>query len=86
MSFVDEIYSMYRKQLTGDEEDAVIVVLNLLEEHSKSNILNKIHEMEDNEVIQMFAMYLIEMLKVKMAQEGVGGSGFNSDSSHSRHH
>lgn len=86
MSFVDEIYSMYRNQLTGDEEDAVVLVLNLLEEHSKSDILNKIHTMEDNEVIQMFAMYLIEMLKVKMAQEGVGGSDFNSDNSDSRFH
>lgn len=86
MSFVDEIYEMYRNHLTGDEEDAVALVLNLLQEHKKSDILKKVQEMDDYEIFQMFAMYLIEMLKAKMAQEGVGDSNFKSQLSNTRLH
>ena len=32
MRFVDEVYSMYRDQLGDDEEDAVAIVLSILEE------------------------------------------------------
>lgn len=86
MRFVDEIYEMYRNHLTGDEEDAVALVLNLLQEHEKSDLLKMIDKMEDHEVFQMVAMYLIEMLKAKMAQEELGGADFKTDSSHSRYH
>lgn len=86
MSFVDEIYEMYRNHLTGDEEDAVALVLNLLQEHKKNDILKKVQEMDDYEIFQMFAMYLIEMLKAKMAQEGVGDSNFKSQLSNTRLH
>ncbi|GBF10241.1 DUF6154 family protein [Tepidibacillus infernus] len=78
MKFVNEIYELYRNHLTGDEEDAVALVLNLLEDHKKNDILHVIQEMEEHEVYQMFAMYLIEMLKAKMAQESVGGSDFKT--------
>lgn len=78
MSFVDEIYAMYKNRLTGTEEDAVALVLNLLEDHSKSDLLSLIKKMEDEEVYQMVAMYLIEILKLKMAQEGVGGTNFKT--------
>lgn len=82
MGFVDEIYAMYRSHLTGDEEDAVALVLDLLQDHTKEDLLKKIHGMDDNEIFQMFAMYLIEMLKAKMAREGVGGSDFKTSTSH----
>ncbi len=78
MSFVDEIYEMYRNHLTGSEEDAVALVLNLLQEHDKNDIIKKIQDMDDYEIIQMFAMFLIEMLKVKMAQEGLGDVDYKS--------
>lgn len=86
MSFVDEIFAMYRNHLTSDEEDAVALVMNLLEEHNSSEILKMINEMDDNEVLQMFAMYLIEMLKIKMAREGVGGSDFKTNPTDHRLH
>jgi len=86
VSFVDEIYEMYRNHLTGDEEDAVALVLNLLQEHKKGDIMKKIQEMDEYEVFQMFAMYLIEMLKAKMAQDGVGDDNFKSNLTNSRYH
>lgn len=70
MSFVDEVYSLYKDHLTEDEEDAVAVVLSILEDQSRENVMKIIAEMPDHEVIQMLGVYLVEMIKLKMAQEG----------------
>lgn len=86
MNFVDEIYEMYRKRLTGDEEDAVALVLNLLEDHNRSDLMKMVNDMEDEEVFQMLAMWLIEMLKVKMAQEELGNLIYKPESSDSTLH
>lgn len=70
MSFVDEVYSLYRDQLNDDEEDAVAIVLSILEEQSRENVMQLINEMSDDEIIQMMGVYLVEMLKMKMIQDG----------------
>lgn len=71
MSFVDEIYEMYKSQLTGDDEDAIALVLNLLQDHKREELLSKINEMEDYEIYQMLSIYLIEALKVKIAEGNI---------------
>jgi len=86
LRFVDEMYEMYRNNLAGEEEDAVALVLNLLHEHNKSDILHMVNNMEEDELFQMFAMYLIEMLKAKMAQEGIGESNFKTVITDTRYH
>lgn len=73
MSFIDEVYSLYRDHLTGDEDDAVTIVLSILEDQSRENVMKIIDEMNDQEVIQMLGVYLVEMIKMKMAQEGKTG-------------
>ncbi len=70
MRFVDEVYSMYRDQLGDDEEDAVAIVLSILEEQSREDIMQLIESMDDDEVMQMMGVYLVEMLRMRMAQEG----------------
>lgn len=70
MSFIDEVYSLYREQLDGDEEDAVTIVLSILEDQSRENVLKLIDQMSDDEVVQMMGVYLVEMLKMKMIQDG----------------
>lgn len=70
MSFIDEVYSLYKDHLKGDEEDAVSIVLSILEDQSRENVMKIINEMNDQEVIQMLGVYLVEMIKMKMAQEG----------------
>ncbi|MBA4493625.1 DUF6154 family protein [Paenactinomyces guangxiensis] len=70
MSFVDEVYSLYRDQLNDDEEDAVAIVLSILEEQSRDDVMQLINEMNDDEIIQMMGVYLVEMLKMKMIQDG----------------
>ncbi|MGA8942546.1 MAG: DUF6154 family protein [Thermoactinomyces sp.] len=70
MSFVDEVYDLYRDQLADDEEDAVTIVLSILEEQSRENMMELIHQMDNDEIMQMLGVYLVEMLKVKMVQDG----------------
>ena len=70
MRFEDQVYSLYRDQLTDDEEDAVLIVLSILEDQSKENIMELIASMSDDEVLQMMGVYLVEMLKLKMIQDG----------------
>ncbi|SMO84686.1 DUF6154 family protein [Melghirimyces algeriensis] len=70
MRFVDNLYSLYREHLQEDEENAVSVVLNVLEEQNREDIMKLIKDMDDEEIVQMMGVYLVEMLKMKMAQEG----------------
>lgn len=70
MSFVDDVYSLYRDQLNDEEEDAVAIVLSILEEQNREQVMQLINEMSDDEIIQMMGVYLVEMLKMKMIQDG----------------
>ncbi|SDX04058.1 hypothetical protein SAMN05444487_10961 [Marininema mesophilum] len=70
MRFVEDIYSLYRDQLGEDEDNAISVVISILEDQYRNDMMKLIKEMEDDEVIQMVGMYLVEMLKMKMAQDG----------------
>lgn len=70
MSFVDEVYDLYRDQLSDDEEDAVAIVLSILEEQSREHMMQLIEQMDDDEITQMLGVYLVEMLKLKMVQDG----------------
>jgi hypothetical protein len=63
---------MYRDKLTGDEEDVTAIVMGLLHGQSKEELMQWIQEMQDTEIYQMLGLYLMEMLRVKMAEEGVG--------------
>ncbi len=73
MSFVDEIYDMYKSHLSGNEEDAIALVLNLLQDHKREELLSKINEMDDYEIYQMLSIYLIEALKVRIAKGEIDG-------------
>ncbi|MXQ55539.1 DUF6154 family protein [Shimazuella alba] len=70
MSFADEVYSMYREQLQDDEEDAISIVLNLLEDQSHEDLLRLLEKLSIDELSQMLGIYLVEMLKIKMIQDG----------------
>jgi hypothetical protein len=70
MSFVDEIYSLYRDQLNDGEEDAVAIALSVLKEQSREHVMQLIYKMSDDEIIQMMGIYLVEMLKMKMMRDG----------------
>ncbi|EGK08450.1 DUF6154 family protein [Kroppenstedtia eburnea] len=85
MRFVDDLFSLYREHLADDEENAVSVVLNILEDQTREDIMKLIREMDDEEVIQMVGVYLVEMLKMKIAQEG-DGTDWDSAINRPRYH
>jgi hypothetical protein len=72
MKLVNDIYNLYRDKLTGDEEDVPAIVMSLLHGQSKEELLQWVQEMQEPEVYQMLGLYLMEMLRIKMAEEGIG--------------
>jgi Family of unknown function (DUF6154) len=72
MKFVDELYEYYKNRLTGDEEDAEVMTMSILEELDRNDLLQLIQEMTDEELMGMVGLYILESLKAKMAQDGIG--------------
>jgi glycosylphosphatidylinositol transamidase (GPIT) subunit GPI8 len=79
MKLVNELFNIYKHQLTGDEEDADIIAFAVLEELSREDLLDMVGEMNEQELFDMVGVYLIEMLKGKMAQEGILSESMNRD-------
>lgn len=71
MKFVDDLFKLYREQLTGDDEDAIEIVLHLFADHKREDLERFISELSDEEVFQMVSFYVIEMVKRKMTEEGL---------------
>lgn len=72
MKLVDRMYELYKDQLVGDEEDAVLIVTGVLEDLEREHMLEWIQEMSNLEVYEMLGNYLVDKLKTKMAEEGLG--------------
>lgn len=72
MKLVDDLFQMYRNHLTGDEEDAPAIVMSVLEDFNRKDLLKLIKEMKEHELYQMVGLYMVENLKYKMAREGIG--------------
>lgn len=72
MGFVDKLYYLYRDKLTGDEEDILAIVLDILQEHNREELITIIKDMDDEEVYQMVGGYLVDMLRLKAEKEGLG--------------
>ncbi len=79
MKFIDDLYNLYRDHLTGDDEDAIALVLGVLQEQDREDLLNLVQDMNEDEVFQMLSMFLIELMRQKMATEGVGNNTLNTD-------
>jgi hypothetical protein len=74
MKFIDEVYDYYKNLLTGDEEDAVAIIIGLLEDHERKDLLKLVNQMTDDEIYHMLVLYMVEMLRRRMVDDGVGGS------------
>jgi hypothetical protein len=72
MKFIDDLYEMYKQQLMGDEEDAIALVLHALQDHTKEDLVSFIDKMDEEEIYQMLGSFLIDQLKNKMSEEGLG--------------
>lgn len=69
MKIIDELYELYRNKLTGDEEDIDMLAFAFLEEMNREDLLNIIHELNNQELYDLMGLYLIESLKGKFASE-----------------
>ncbi|MFI8714943.1 DUF6154 family protein [Brevibacillus brevis] len=69
MRFIDEAYELYRGHFNGDEEDITAVVVGILAEQSRDDLLDLVEEMDEEELFHMLATYMIEVMKRKVAME-----------------
>jgi ribosomal 50S subunit-associated protein YjgA (DUF615 family) len=74
VKFIDEVYNYYKNLLTGDEEDALAIIIGLLEDHGREDLMELVKQMSDDEMYHMVVMYMVEMLRKRMVEDGVGGS------------
>ncbi|WP_088105379.1 DUF6154 family protein [Halalkalibacter urbisdiaboli] len=72
MKFVDDLYALYKNHLTGNEEDAFIIIEGILQDFSSNDINKMITDMSDRERNEMFSLFLYEKFRLKVAEEGVG--------------
>ncbi|MFS0553541.1 DUF6154 family protein [Brevibacillus sp. 179-C9.3 HS] len=69
MRFIDEVYELYKGHFNGDEEDITAVVVGILAEQSRDDLLDLVEEMDGEELFHMLATYMIEVMKRKVAME-----------------
>lgn len=72
MKLADELYQLYKDQLTGDEEDAMIIVSGILEDMQRADYLELIGQLSEEELFEMFGNYAVYKLRLKMLEEGLG--------------
>lgn len=71
MKLIEDLYNLYRNKLTGDEEDIDMLAFAVLEQLDRQEILDLLHEMDDQELNNLMGLYIIESLKGKFAREGL---------------
>ncbi|MDQ0220270.1 hypothetical protein ELQ35_02865 [Peribacillus cavernae] len=71
MKLIEDLYNLYRNKLTGDEEDIDMLAFAVLEQLNRKEILDLLHEMDDQELNNLMGIYIIESLKGKFAQESL---------------
>ncbi|WP_301169814.1 DUF6154 family protein [Brevibacillus nitrificans] len=69
MRFIDEVYELYKGHFNGAEEDITAIVVGILDEQSREDLLELIDEMDGEELFHMLATYMIEVMKRKVAME-----------------
>ncbi|WP_078555293.1 DUF6154 family protein [Bacillus alkalicellulosilyticus] len=71
MKFAEELYRLYENDIQGNE-DALLVVSAILEDYERSDILAEIKGMSDDEVMEMFMLYIYEKLRLYIADSDSG--------------
>jgi hypothetical protein len=66
---IEEIYQLYKDQLTGDEDDAVIIISSLLSELTREELYMFIEELSRDELYDMLGSYMIKKLWMRIAKD-----------------
>lgn len=72
MDWIDKLYELYKNELTGNEEDAFIIIEGILEDLSDDDIQQLITDLSARDRYEMMALFLYEQLRLKIAEEGIG--------------
>ena len=72
MDLIDKLYELYKNELTGNEEDAFIIMEGILEDLSDDDIQQLITDLSARDRYEMMALFLYEQLRLKIAEEGIG--------------
>lgn len=81
MRFADDLYALYKDQLSGDENETIFLVLNVLSEQNRDDLMKLVDELSENELRQMLSLYLVELLKSRLVRDGIMQLGRNSENS-----
>jgi hypothetical protein len=79
MKFIDQLYQLYKNKLTGDEEDVYVIVEGVFEEFHRKDFIMLMDELPDEQLEEMVSYYMIELLRRKIANEGLGHATMNTD-------
>jgi hypothetical protein len=71
LKFLDDLYDRYKDHLTGDEEDALIIINGILHEFDDNEIKELVNDMPNHERFEMLTLYLYEKFRLKMAEKGI---------------
>ncbi|KUP05440.1 hypothetical protein Q73_11500 [Bacillus coahuilensis m2-6] len=69
MKLVDELYEMYKGKLRGTEEDLDMITLTVLEHFDRSELIELIEDMKQEELEYFIRLYIVETLKEKILNE-----------------
>ena len=75
MKFADEVYEFYRENFSTNS-DIASFVFSILKDKSRSDFMDIFCKMGDEEILQMFLIYLTEMVNIKNSEELGKGLGF----------
>lgn len=69
MKLAEKIFEHYRNKMTGDDEDIDILAYSFLNKLSHKDMLAIVNDLDEQELYDLIAGYLMDNLKEKFAQE-----------------
>lgn len=79
MTFVDDLYQAYKRQLSSQEIDAELLAASVLDELSHEDVVDLLKELTDEDLFGLYGLYLIENLKRRIHKDKLDGRPFYAD-------
>ncbi|MBB5174296.1 DUF6154 family protein [Texcoconibacillus texcoconensis] len=86
MEFVDHLYDLYKDKLTGDEEDALIIIEGVVADFSNQDIEKIFRDLSEEDRFNMVSLFLYEKFRQKVAKEGIGQTKNRDDQQFKYYH
>lgn len=71
MKFIDDVFRLYREQLTESPDGPLEVVLQLFSDHTRRDLDQFVAALSDDEMFQMVSLFVVEKLRKKLSDEGL---------------